>query len=216
MAKSTITFPIVEGTKIRRNAETGIEIEKIGTGAFSWMVTIPGRLANGGLFVDTLAEAREYAIREVGYCRLLIAEAWDEAHEVAVEQAPAPVAAPVEVDELAHARRQFPSVFAMLDNKHVPASSVPDRVELIEFGTAEPSGYVYMLSARPGHTVCLPSMPKMEIAKRSHGRKGASGFVPQGWAVSVDGREIDRCRTKRAARVRLDEWLVKHLAETGV
>lgn len=106
-------------------------------------------------------------------------------------------------------RRQFPSVAAMVDEKErtdaaIAEATAPalDRVELIEFGGAEMSSYVYMLSARPGHAVCLPSMPKMEIVKR--GRE---------WVVAIAGQRLAARRTKRDARVRLDEWLVARLAE---
>ena len=204
---ASITFPITTDGD-RRNAETGVEIVRRSRGVYA--VTAPQDGGGAYKIGDdlTYAEARKVATDTVEAIRL------DE------QQAPE-----AKGDGLDHARRLYPSVFAMLDKQaEAPApapapeavANVLDRVELIEFGTAEPSGYVYMLSARPGHAVCLPSMPKMEIAKRPRTRKGRNGFALAGWAVSVAGIEIDRKPTKRAARERLNTWLAEHLFKVGV
>lgn len=74
MPKNTITFPVIEGTKDRRNAETGIEIHNDGKDGYA--IVIPAVYGDRYLFRATLAEARAAAIIEVEYMRVVIAEAY--------------------------------------------------------------------------------------------------------------------------------------------
>lgn len=227
MAKNTITFPIVKGEGVRRNAETGIEIvtlDFLGKPTGDYEVRVPALNDYGYRIirnVGSLAAARELATARVEVAREAFAQAFSDAISEHAERILAKHAQRVG-DDLAHARRMFPSVFAITDEQErtdaaVAAATAPalDRVELIEFGTAEPSGYVYMLSARPGHAVCLPTMPKMEIVKRPRERVGRNGFRLAGWSVKINDYEIDRLGTKRDARVQLDKWLAEHLAKLG-
>lgn len=89
-------------------------------------------------------------------------------------------------------------------------ATLPEGVELIEFGQAEPSSYVYMLSG-----VHVESMPKMEIVKRPRERAGRGGYRLAGWSVRIGGVEIDRAARKADARTRLDRWLASHLRKLG-
>lgn len=86
--------------------------------------------------------------------------------------------------------------------------TLPRGVRLVEFGAAEPSSYVYMLDG-----MAVATMPSLKIARRPRERKGRNGYALAGWAVSVDGVEIDRKHSKRDARARLDAWLAAHLAK---
>lgn len=114
--------------------------------------------------------------------------------------------------------RLFPTVADMIDEserveaKVVEATApLPERVELVEFSTTTSGRYTYITRAKRGQFVCLPEMPRIEISKRPRERNGRSGCVLAGWSVRIGGVEIDRKPTKRAARVRLDEWLAEHL-----
>lgn len=77
--KRKITFPVIKGTNVRRNAETGIEITTEGQGDKFYAVAIPGSFGERYRFRRTLAEARAVAIVHAGLMRSDIAEAYDEA-----------------------------------------------------------------------------------------------------------------------------------------
>jgi hypothetical protein len=83
------------------------------------------------------------------------------------------------------------------------------RVKLIETDKGF-STYAYTADV-PGS--CLPALPAMAIAKRPRTQVGRNGYRVAGWAVVIGGREIGRERTKRAARVVLDNWLTTRIAE---
>lgn len=78
-----ITFPTVKGTKVRRNAETGIEIHSTrdDLGRTEYTIYSPDR--DGGLSYRgtefSLAEARSLATERVEIRRLEIADAYAEA-----------------------------------------------------------------------------------------------------------------------------------------
>lgn len=231
------TFPVVgkqHGETIRRNAETGIEIRssKLDRGGMEHSVYVPDaehgyRLAD---YFGELISAREEAADRVVYLREAIAAAHSDAitenaERALAEHCPELLAVDTDPEDAAelteYARKQFPSVAAMLDTEAEIATrlaaavaadadepSLPQGVELIEFGAADPSSYVYMLSG-----IAVEDMPKMEIAKRPRERKGRNGYVLAGWVVRVGGVEIDRKSTKRDARARLGEWLARHLAK---
>jgi hypothetical protein len=79
MSERKITFPVIKGTNVRRNVETGIEIVRGGQHDVFYAVVIPAMLGERMLFRNTLAEAREAATIEAGFMRAAIAEARDDA-----------------------------------------------------------------------------------------------------------------------------------------
>lgn len=73
-----VTFSVIKGTGVRRNAETGVEIRN--DGPDGWAVrTFHADKGDLMTWHGTFAEARVAAIAEVEMMRTLIAEAYDEA-----------------------------------------------------------------------------------------------------------------------------------------
>jgi len=112
-----ITFPVVgkqHGATIRRNAETGVEIRstKLDRGGMEHSVYVPDREHGYRLwdYFGELANARDEATACAETTRAAITEAYSEAITENAERA---LAAKPELTE--YARKQFPSVAAMLD-----------------------------------------------------------------------------------------------------
>jgi hypothetical protein len=85
MAQNKITFPVIKGTNVRRNAETGIEIHN--DGPDGWIVRT-FHADKGDMFDSfrTLKAARAYAEEEVELMREVIAMAYDEATEMIIAE----------------------------------------------------------------------------------------------------------------------------------
>jgi len=114
-----ITFPVVgkqHGATIRRNAETGVEIRstKLDRGGMEHSVYAPDRDPMVGMrlwdYFGELANARDEAIGQVERMRQI---RHDDHSDAITENAERALAAKPELTE--YARKQFPSVAAMLD-----------------------------------------------------------------------------------------------------
>lgn len=136
MANSKITFPITS-KGVRRNAETGVEIRstKLYRGSMEHTVYAPGRdrmrLIN---YFETLTSARECGIDHAERMR----DQREADHSDAIDEHAERIIAAVREadhaeaigDDLSHARKQFPSVFAMIEGNEVAAES-PSYVRVV-------------------------------------------------------------------------------------
>lgn len=132
---AAITFRVIRNASIptRRNIETGVEIVKNNDRSTSrttrYNVTVPNGTASGVDHVAvgvTFTEARYLAEGKVEMMREQIAEAYDEALVALADEIELPgTGRPVpELSE--HARKQFPSVAAMVDARDAAAEAAAD------------------------------------------------------------------------------------------
>lgn len=135
MSERKITFPVVgkqHGETIRRNSETGIEIRssKLDRGGMEHTVYLPDR--EQGLvmweYFGELSNARDEATGWAETMRAIIAADHSDAIDEHAERTIAAVretdhAEAIE-DDLSHARKQFPSVFAMIED-------VPEQIDTL-------------------------------------------------------------------------------------